>query len=200
MAFFDQDVKNLSPWQALWALAWPNDEWHKKMLAKNLAPALGGFDIHLFKKGKITFEKTQGLRLVLGLVQQHMDCSEYADTNALEDLLQSLRRSSGEAPAFDKEKSEIYIPGSPNIRMYIGLHQRRLWPESLEDPSAFVFDDGERPARTSIVYYSDEEQKVHVQVEPEVEVFGDGSFVADFPTKLCGVGHAAWSVHKPLIE
>ncbi|KAH8715411.1 hypothetical protein HC256_004237 [Beauveria bassiana] len=83
------------------------------------------------------------------------------------------------------------------MRMYIGLHKNKLWPERLEDPAAFIaiFD---KKAETSLVYYSDATQKVHVcnSEDEELDAYEDGGFTALFPEGLRGHKHSAWSVLK----
>lgn len=200
MAFFDQDVKSLSPWQLPWAVAWPNDEWHRKMLENGLVPVLGGIDIKATTHEEGTLEKiaqNEGFRLVLGLVRQTGEAPSAVDDNALEELLQSLRRDGDNPPKWDEKLSEISIPSFPPMRMYIGLHKNKLWPERLEDPSAFIKTIDEI-SDTSLVYYSDAEQKFHVcsTEDEKLDVYEDGGFTALFPEGLRGHKHSAWSVLK----
>lgn len=86
------------------------------------------------------------------------------------------------------------IPGTIDIRLYIGLRHGELWPPVLDEPSIFLIEregnsDG---AETSLVFYSDQEQKVHVSKDPELNVDEDGGFMASYPSVLRS--DAAWGV------
>ncbi|KAF1729484.1 hypothetical protein CRV24_008724 [Beauveria bassiana] len=170
------------------------------MLDKGLVPVLGGIDIKAATYEESTLEDIaagEGFRLVLGLVRQTADAPYTVADDALEELLHSLRRDGEKPPKWDEKLSEISIPSFPPMRMYIGLHKNKLWPERLEDPAAFIAIV-DKKAETSLVYYSDATQKVHVcnSEDEELDAYEDGGFTALFPEGLRGHKHSAWSVLK----
>ncbi|KAM3548313.1 hypothetical protein ARSEF4850_009485 [Beauveria asiatica] len=147
------------------------------MLDKGLVPVLGGIDIEAATYEESTLEDIaagEGFRLVLGLVRQTADAPYTVADDALEELLHSLRRDGEKPPKWDEKLSEISIPSSPPMRMYIGLHKNKLWPERLEDPAAFIAIV-DKKAETSLVYYSDATHKVHVcnSEDEELDVYED---------------------------
>ncbi|KAK2590415.1 hypothetical protein QQS21_011902 [Conoideocrella luteorostrata] len=197
MTFFQNKSEQLSPWQLLWTLIWPNDSWLRLVTEKGLVPVLFGVDILVLSDKETSHEDMcdgEGYQLVLGLAvnpgAKHTSIQDTLDSNFFEEFKASLHPTY----KFNEERSEIKIKDK-NITLYIGLHEGEPWPYRLEDPVAFLANWG--GFCSAAIYYNDKEQEVYQFTEKSETLFkldDNRGFVIilEGPCK-----DTAWSCVKP---